>query len=176
LPTLRGRRFTSLPIITIAFPVRPIYKSYPVYAPGKEPAGYEDWLKQQEPETVFDSSKLKTEDDWIRAGEIVFEAPTSYDVLVNAADLKGPQWYAKAGALISKRCERPYTKCCGIVQARFADLNFTSSPCLFVLHCLVPSPPALQFSYIGEQVGDDFRRLLRRSSVLARAVVARTRP
>src|SRR5262245_30685825 len=29
-------------------PVRPIYKSYPVYTPGKEPAGYEEWLKQQE--------------------------------------------------------------------------------------------------------------------------------
>src|ERR1700743_1501239 len=30
-------------------PVRPIYKMYPVYAPGHEPAGYMDWLKQQEP-------------------------------------------------------------------------------------------------------------------------------
>ena len=25
-------------------PVRPIYKQYPVYAPGCEPAGYMDWL------------------------------------------------------------------------------------------------------------------------------------
>src|SRR5271165_2847378 len=25
-------------------PVRPIYKSYPVYAPGHEPAGYMEWL------------------------------------------------------------------------------------------------------------------------------------
>src|SRR5215831_16053713 len=32
-------------------PVRPIYKSYTVYAPGKEPPGYEEWLKRQEPET-----------------------------------------------------------------------------------------------------------------------------
>ena len=29
-------------------PVRTIYKNYPVYAPGKEPAGYLEWLKQQE--------------------------------------------------------------------------------------------------------------------------------
>src|SRR5262245_58879403 len=56
-------------------PVRPIYKSYPVYAPGKEAPGYEEWLKQQEPDTVFDASKLKTEADWIKAGEIVFDAP-----------------------------------------------------------------------------------------------------
>jgi hypothetical protein len=60
-------------------PVRPIYKSYPVYAPGKEPPGYGDWLKQQEPEIVFDAAKLKTEADWIKAGEIVFDAPIFYD-------------------------------------------------------------------------------------------------
>src|SRR5437899_9428532 len=30
-------------------PVRPIYKQYPVYAPGREPAGYMEWLEQQEP-------------------------------------------------------------------------------------------------------------------------------
>src|ERR1051326_3087405 len=54
---------------------RRIYKSYPVYAPGKEPPGYIEWLKQQEPEIAFDPSKLKTEEDWIKAGEIVFDAP-----------------------------------------------------------------------------------------------------
>src|SRR5579864_3469745 len=35
-------------------PVRPIYKSYPAYAPGHEPAGYLDWLKQQEPVMLWD--------------------------------------------------------------------------------------------------------------------------
>src|SRR5262249_37438613 len=35
-------------------PVRPIYKSYPVYAPGHEPPGYVDWLKQQEPLVIWD--------------------------------------------------------------------------------------------------------------------------
>lgn len=33
-------------------PVRTIYKNCPVYAPGKEPAGYLEWLKQQEPESA----------------------------------------------------------------------------------------------------------------------------
>ena len=28
-------------------PVRPIYKEYPIYAPGHEPPGYLDWLKRQ---------------------------------------------------------------------------------------------------------------------------------
>jgi hypothetical protein len=60
-------------------PVRPIYKSYPVYAPGHEPPGYMDWLKRQEPVIVWDDKghapPLKTEADWIGAAEIVFDLP-----------------------------------------------------------------------------------------------------
>src|SRR5689334_14598998 len=62
-------------------PLRPIYKSYPVYALGKGPAGYLDSLKQQEPETAFDPSILRTGADWIKAGEVVFEAPIFYDAV-----------------------------------------------------------------------------------------------
>src|SRR5687768_2516040 len=36
--------------------VRPIYKSYPIYAPGKEPPRYMEYLAQQEPELVFDAN------------------------------------------------------------------------------------------------------------------------
>src|SRR4026207_1530106 len=50
-------------------PVRPIYKSYPVYAPGREPSGYIEQLTRQEPEVIFDNLKLKTRQDWIKAGE-----------------------------------------------------------------------------------------------------------
>jgi hypothetical protein len=57
-----------------ALKVRPIYRTYPVYIAGREPAGYIDGLKQKEPEIVFDASKLRTKGDWIRAGEAVFEA------------------------------------------------------------------------------------------------------
>jgi Di-haem oxidoreductase, putative peroxidase len=89
-------------------PVRPIYKSYPVYAPGKEPPGYEEWLKQQEPETVFDASKLKTKADWIKAGEIVFDAPISYDRLGRAADIKDPLWHEQTGARAAKDGALPY--------------------------------------------------------------------
>src|SRR5215475_4606637 len=60
-------------------PVRPIYKSYPIYAPGKEPRGYLERLKQLEPEIVFDPAKLKTNADRIKAGELAFDAPIGYD-------------------------------------------------------------------------------------------------
>ena len=63
-------------------PVRPIYKSYPVYAPGHEPPGYQDWLKQLQPQVIWDDAghrpRLETGAEWIKAGEIVFDAPTGY--------------------------------------------------------------------------------------------------
>jgi len=58
--------------------VMPIYRGYPVYAPGREPAGYLDALKQKEPEIAFDPAKLRTQEDWIRAGQIVFRAAREY--------------------------------------------------------------------------------------------------
>jgi hypothetical protein len=51
-------------------PERTIYKSYPVYHPSKQPAGYIEWLRQQQPEIAFDRAKLKTASDWTSAGEI----------------------------------------------------------------------------------------------------------
>lgn len=47
-------------------------KTYPVYAPDKEPADYLDWLKQQKPLPMVDVSKLRTRADWIAAGREVF--------------------------------------------------------------------------------------------------------
>lgn len=61
-----------------ALDVMPIYRSYPVYAPGREPAGYMESLKNKEPEIVFDPAKLHTQEDWIRAGAIVFRAGRAY--------------------------------------------------------------------------------------------------
>ncbi|MBK7597764.1 MAG: hypothetical protein IPJ07_04230 [Acidobacteria bacterium] len=83
-------------------PVRPIYKSYPVYAPGKEPSGYLDWLKQQEPEILFDAAKLKTEADWIKAGEIVFDAPLGSGPVTEATDERTNAYYEKIATPLTK--------------------------------------------------------------------------
>jgi hypothetical protein len=58
-----------------ALPVRPVYRTYPVYSPDKEPAGYWQSLQQKEPAIVFNPERLATKDDWIRAGELVFDQP-----------------------------------------------------------------------------------------------------
>src|SRR5215471_14286802 len=45
-----------------------IYKTYPVYNPLREPKGYLDRLRQQGPALAFDTSKLQSEADWLKAG------------------------------------------------------------------------------------------------------------
>src|SRR5262245_15449966 len=83
-------------------PVRPIYKSYAVYAPGHEPRGYMKWLEQQEPLIVWDdrdhAPPLQTDADWIRAGEIVFAAPTGTNTNITSDDVRNPEWLEKTGA------------------------------------------------------------------------------
>ena len=61
-----------------ALKVRPIYRSYPVYDKGREPAGYLESLKQKDPEIIFDPAKLHTKEDWIAAGKLVFESDTFF--------------------------------------------------------------------------------------------------
>lgn len=61
-----------------SIPARKIYKSYPVYHPDHEPPGYWEWLHGLEPEVVFDTATLRTKEDWIRAGELVFTEGNEY--------------------------------------------------------------------------------------------------
>jgi hypothetical protein len=80
--------------------VRPIYKTYPVYAPDKEPPGYVEWLAKQEPEIVFDPATLHSEADWIRAGELVFDAPIGLAPL-DASPARFPEFYTKSGVRLA---------------------------------------------------------------------------
>jgi hypothetical protein len=84
-----------------------IYRSYPAYAKGMDPPGYMDWLKQQEPQLIFDPSKLRTKEDWIAAGKIVFETeiqffpapeqPAPADIPFPGADKNGVLPFYRAG-------------------------------------------------------------------------------
>ena len=55
-----------------------IVKTFPYYVRDAENPGYLDSLRTLEPEVVFDPAKLKTQEDWIKAGEIVFNWPAAY--------------------------------------------------------------------------------------------------
>jgi hypothetical protein len=47
-------------------------RTYPVYPPDKEPAGYWDWLQHQKPAPVVDAASIQSPEDWIAAGNRVF--------------------------------------------------------------------------------------------------------
>jgi mono/diheme cytochrome c family protein len=48
-------------------------RTYPVYHPSREPAGYREWMKRQGPRPLIEPSALSTKADWIEAGRRVFE-------------------------------------------------------------------------------------------------------
>lgn len=84
-------------------PVRSVYKSYPIYVPGKEPPGYLEKLRNLEPQVTFDMAKLKTEQEWIEAGERVFDAPIEFvtsGTLFN--EVRDPAWFQSNGIQITK--------------------------------------------------------------------------
>lgn len=89
-------------------PAMSIFKQYPIYAPGKERPGYMEWLKQQEPEIAFDASKLKTKEDWIKAGEIVFNAPLFFNALNTPENVRDPAWYENTGVPVAGDGTMPY--------------------------------------------------------------------
>jgi hypothetical protein len=91
-------------------PVLPIYKSYPVYAPGRAPAGYLETLKGLKPELAFNPARLRTKEDWIRAGETVFDAPATYGTDVSMEDLPNPEWYAATGVRVAKDGTVPWVR------------------------------------------------------------------
>ena len=47
-------------------------RTYPVYFPGREPEGYWEMLQHVGPKPLIEPEKLKTEADWIEAGQTVF--------------------------------------------------------------------------------------------------------
>jgi hypothetical protein len=90
--------------------VRPIYKSYPIYAPGYEPAGYLDWLAQQEPASAFDAGALRTDTDWIEAGERVFDAPIGYGATFTLAAVRDRSWYEHNQIPVTRDGVMPFSR------------------------------------------------------------------
>jgi hypothetical protein len=92
-------------------PERIIYKSYPVYRPGREPSGYMDWLKQRQPEISFDATTLKKSADWVAAGETVFNAPTSLTpMFFSAEDLLDPAFYGRSAMPVARDGTIPFAR------------------------------------------------------------------
>lgn len=95
-------------------PVRPMFKMYPIYAPGHEPSGYMEWLRQQDPVILWDDKghapALATEADWIKAGEMAFDSPVVFGPAAGYTieDVRDPAWYRKTGVPVTKDGIMPF--------------------------------------------------------------------
>ena len=90
-------------------PVRPNVKTYPIYGPGREPKGYWDWLKRQQPQPSFDPAALRTKEDWIKAGEAIFESPKDFNPYDDPfTDVRNPKWYEYTGMPLDKNGIVPF--------------------------------------------------------------------
>src|SRR5262249_34711179 len=69
---LHGRPTHITPEEYYSFPVENL-RTYPVYYPGREPAGYWEMLQHVGPKPLIELARLKTEADWIDAGRRVFD-------------------------------------------------------------------------------------------------------
>ncbi len=94
-----------------SLPTRVIYKTYPVYHPDHEPKGYQEWLKQQEPEIVFEPAKLKTEADWVKAGEMLFDFPIDTDgAIISAEEVTSREFYTYTDMPLTPEGIMPYAR------------------------------------------------------------------
>jgi len=84
-----------------AIPARRIYRTYPIYRPDREPPDYLKWLKEREPEIAFDAAKLKTKQEWIAAGALVFDSP---NIVLGVADTpyRDADWYREVKIPVTK--------------------------------------------------------------------------
>ncbi|MBM3760321.1 MAG: hypothetical protein FJW36_08755 [Acidobacteria bacterium] len=110
LPLASGLRAKHVPAdYYYRIPERKVYKTYPIYPPDREPAGYFEHLKTLEPELAFDAAKLKTKDDWIRAGEQVFHSAKAFtSTNFPFTQVRNPEWWTATEAKLAKDGTLPY--------------------------------------------------------------------
>jgi hypothetical protein len=139
--------------------VRPIFKSYPIYAPGHEPAGYMDWLAQQEPALAFDASTLHSDAEWIAAGETVFDAPLGYGATFTPARVRDRDWYAHNQVPVTKDGRMPFARY--VIRTK-GVVDVGSGSCLMCHARVMPDGTFLkgaQGNFPSDRiVGDNLRR------------------
>ena len=105
-----GRRSTRRPTTTTASRSGRSTRAIRSMRPGHEPAGYMEWLAQQEPEVAFDPAALRSDADWVAAGETVFDAPIGYGATFKLAAVRDPEWYAHNHVPVTRDGMMPFSR------------------------------------------------------------------
>lgn len=109
-PTLLVRLNTFQPVITTRFRFGLFISSIPSTRLATSRLVNMDWLKQREPELVWGEDNkgqkhappLNTQADWIKAGELVFDADIAFHTGQDLNNLGDPGFYTKAGVPLTK--------------------------------------------------------------------------
>lgn len=110
--------------------VRPVYRSYPIYHPDHEPPGYREELLKAEPEVIFDPSELRTREDWVRAGALVFHQPIDYESpFISSQDVTDPAWYKELNIALTAGGIMPYARWIVREQGRLEVGNVSCAMC-----------------------------------------------
>ncbi|MCC5938941.1 MAG: hypothetical protein JJU34_16810 [Lunatimonas sp.] len=92
-------------------PERVIYRTYPVYHPDHEPEGYWEWLHEQEAEVVFDEAQLVTEEDWVQAGELLFDYPIdTLGAVINTQHVRNRAFFETTAMPVTSEGILPFAK------------------------------------------------------------------
>jgi hypothetical protein len=111
-------------------PVRPVYRSYPIYHPDREPESYQQWLREREPEVVFDERRLTSNSIWIDAGAHVFEAPIAYNLpLIGPRHVRDRAWYADLQVPVTSDGVMPFARWVIRERGRLEVGNLACSMC-----------------------------------------------
>ena len=153
--------------------VRPIYKSYPIYAPGHEPAGYIEWLGQREPSLAFDASTIRSDADWIAAGETVFDAPLGYGATFKLTQVRDRGWYGHNQVPVTKDGVMPFSR---YVIRKKGVVEVGSGSCLMCHARVMPDGTLLkgaQGNFPADRiVGYNLRQRRRRQTIRGRCSTA----
>jgi hypothetical protein len=89
-------------------PAVTIYRTYPLYEPSREPAGYLEDLAKAAPEVTFIADRLTTQAQWIAAGELVFHWPIRFRPYDAEAKEQLRQQLAKVPTAVARDGILPY--------------------------------------------------------------------
>jgi mono/diheme cytochrome c family protein len=155
-------------------------RTYPVYHPRFEPAGYREWMLAQGPQPLIEPSKLKTRAEWIAAGRGVFEQldtassrtddpavlayfgdaatidahrDASHDVIDRDGVLLDYRWVVERDGKLAIS----FTSCAGCHTRLMSDGSLLEgAPCNFDLADSPASQAMLDKLRISEKPGEDF--------------------
>jgi hypothetical protein len=93
-------------------PERPLYRSFPVFAPGREPDGYLDALRLRGPEVIpVREADMRSDADWAAAGQLVFEQPIGFNgPIVTLANLRDPEWFRRLNIPVTSEGIVPFVR------------------------------------------------------------------